>query len=234
MSISINNVGKTRVLIPKNPTTREVKGYQVGSLTRLLKRIFDLLMALILLCLILPLMLLIIVVIRFESPGSALFKHTRIGRDGKQFGCLKFRTMVNNAEIVLENLLAENPLLRNEWEQDFKLKDDPRVTRVGKFLRKTSLDELPQIFNVLMGDMSFVGPRPIVKNEIPKYGKVFQYYKAVSPGVTGLWQVNGRNNVDYEQRVKLDYWYITNWSIWLDFTILIRTLGVVMGRKGAY
>jgi Undecaprenyl-phosphate galactose phosphotransferase WbaP len=234
LAIFIKKAAKPLALTPKKPTIREAKGFPARPLSLLLKRLVDFLMALILLCFTLPLMLLITIAIRFESPGPALFRHTRIGKGGKQFVCFKFRTMVGNAQIILGSLLASNPLLRDEWEQDFKLKDDPRVTRIGKFLRKTSLDEIPQIFNVIKGDMSFVGPRPIVKSEIPRYGEIFEYYKAVPPGVTGLWQVNGRNDVDYEQRVKLDYWYITNWSIWLDFTILIRTLGVVMGRKGAY
>jgi lipopolysaccharide/colanic/teichoic acid biosynthesis glycosyltransferase len=130
--------------------------------------------------------------------------------------------------------LSKNPSLREEWARDHKLKNDPRVTVVGKFLRRTSLDELPQIWNVIVGDMSFVGPRPIVAAEIGRYGEQFDVYSRVLPGITGLWQVSGRNDTSYSERVELDCYYVQNWSLWLDFHILTRTLGAVLGRKGAY
>jgi len=134
----------------------------------------------------------------------------------------------------LEQLLESDPRIREEWEKEFKLKNDPRITRVGKFLRKTSLDELPQLFNVLLGQMSLVGPRPIITDEIQKYGEYFKDFAMVTPGITGLWQVSGRNDIDYDERVQLDVWYVRNWSLWLDISILFKTVGVVLGRKGAY
>lgn len=201
---------------------------------RSLKRIFDIVFGSIMLIACLPLMAIITVAIKIDSKGPVIFTHSRIGKQGKSFNCLKFRTMVVNSQEVLENLLASNPEIRKEWERDFKLKNDPRITRVGNFLRRTSLDELPQLFNVLAGQMSLVGPRPIVNDEIKKYGKYFADFMMVLPGITGLWQVSGRNDIDYEERVQLDVWYVRNWSLWLDIIILIRTIGVVVNRKGAY
>jgi undecaprenyl-phosphate galactose phosphotransferase len=142
--------------------------------------------------------------------------------------------MVINSDEVLQELLDNNPEVKGEWEKDFKLKDDPRITKLGNFLRKTSLDELPQLINVLQGKMSLVGPRPIIDKEIPKYGEYFEYFKAVKPGITGLWQVSGRNDIDYDERVQLDVWYVRNWSVDIDFIILIKTIVVVLSRKGSY
>lgn len=198
------------------------------------KRIFDLVVGFPALLVALPFMILIAIAIKIDSKGPAIFGHTRVGKDGKSFKCLKFRTMVMNSQKILDNLLLENPQLREEWEKDFKLKNDPRITRVGHFLRKTSLDELPQLINVLCGEMSLVGPRPIVSKEIEKYGIHFNDYKMVPPGITGIWQVSGRNDIDYGERVQLDVWYIRNWSLWMDITILFRTICVVLNRKGAY
>ncbi|MEM3434110.1 MAG: sugar transferase, partial [Candidatus Methanomethyliaceae archaeon] len=169
-----------------------------------------------------------------DSPGPVLFRHRRLGLGGREFWCYKFRTMHVNAEEVLQKLLASDPALRAEWERDFKLRNDPRVTRVGRLLRRTSLDELPQIFNVLKGEMSLVGPRPIVEKEVPRFGLFASDYFSVRPGVTGLWQVSGRNDTGYEHRVRLESWYVRNWSLWLDLTVLIRTIGVVLARRGAY
>ncbi len=182
----------------------------------------------------LPVLLGIGLAIRLESRGPVLFRQTRIGRHGQVIRILKFRTMVYNAEEVLQKYLLENPELRKEWEEDQKLRNDPRVTRVGGLLRRTSLDELPQLWNVLLGDMSLVGPRPIVDDEIVRYGSAFASYKRVRPGMTGLWQVSGRNDLSYRQRVHLDRFYICNWSTWLDLLILVKTIPVVFGRKGAY
>ncbi|MDI3280997.1 MAG: sugar transferase, partial [Bacillota bacterium] len=147
---------------------------------------------------------------------------------------LKFRTMIQDAEKVLRELLTQNPELAAEYRRDFKLRQDPRITRVGRFLRRTSLDELPQLINVLRGEMSLVGPRPIVPEEIEKYGFWGRFLLRVPPGVTGFWQVSGRSDVDYEERIKLDMYYINNWSLGLDLAILLRTIPAVLQRKGAY
>ena len=142
--------------------------------------------------------------------------------------------MVTNSKEYLEEYLANNPKARNEWERDYKLKDDPRVTRIGKFLRKTSLDELPQVLNVIKGEMSLVGPRPIIRDEIVKYGEYINDFYLVPPGITGVWQVSGRSDTTYEERVEMDSWYVRNWSLWLDIIYLYRTIKVVVNKKGAY
>jgi undecaprenyl-phosphate galactose phosphotransferase len=200
----------------------------------LAKRAFDLVVGGFVLIAVLPLLAAIALAVKLDSPGPVIFAHRRIGRGRKEFECYKFRTMVVKAHQVLDELLRNNSALREEWEQDFKLKNDPRVTRVGRFLRRTSLDELPQIFNVLKGEMSLVGPRPIVQKEIPRFGLFTKDYFIVRPGITGLWQVSGRNDMDYPERVQLESWYVRNWSLWLDITLLIRTVGVVLARRGAY
>jgi len=166
--------------------------------------------------------------------GPVLFRHTRIGRNGKPFACCKFRTMVPNAESTLAELFEKRPDLREEWILHHKLKSDPRVTRVGRFLRRTSLDELPQLLNVLRGEMSLVGPRPIVKEEIFKYGHAFNHYVSMKPGITGMWQVAGRNDTSYKRRVALDRMYAMRQCFVLDLRILFRTVLVVAGRRGAY
>ncbi len=200
---------------------------------RLTKRLFDTLVAALLLVLLSPLMLLIAIVLKREG-GSVLFAHQRIGKNGRKFDCYKFRSMVPNAEQQLQSLLQHNAHLKAEWDKEHKLKDDPRISRMGEFLRRTSLDELPQLFNVLKSEMSLVGPRPIVEAELQKYGLDKSYYLMVRPGMTGLWQVSGRNDVDYETRVYLDAWYVKNWSLWYDLAILFKTVKVVFGRNGAY
>jgi len=205
-----------------------------SPLNKFAKRVFDLVAGTIILIVALPIMLLIAVAVKLDSPGAAAFSHRRIGCGGKEFKCYKFRTMLVNAQEILDDLLNRDPALRKEWEQDFKLKNDPRVTRVGKFLRKTSLDELPQIFNVLKGEMSLVGPRPIVRKEVARFGRVADYYIMVRPGITGLWQVSGRSDIDYGERVSLESWYVRNWSLWLDISLLVRTIGVVLAKRGAY
>ena len=166
--------------------------------------------------------------------GSAIFAHKRVGHAGKVFPCLKFRTMHVDAELRLQELLAANPAMRDVWEKEFKLRDDPRVTNIGKFLRRTSLDELPQLCNVIRGEMSLVGTRPVIQPELLRYGDDMDYFLMVRPGMTGLWQVSGRSDVDYETRVYLDTWYVKNWSLWYDIAILFKTIRVVMGNKGAY
>jgi Undecaprenyl-phosphate galactose phosphotransferase WbaP len=200
---------------------------------RLTKRIFDFLMAGILLVLLSPLLILIALALKFEG-GSVLFAHQRLGKNGRKFNCYKFRSMVLDAEQRLEAILQENPALKSQWDKEHKLKSDPRISKLGHFLRRTSLDELPQLFNVLKSEMSLVGPRPIVQEELQKYGLEKSYYLMVRPGMTGLWQVSGRNDVDYETRVYLDVWYVKNWSLWYDLALLFKTVKVVMSRSGAY
>jgi Undecaprenyl-phosphate galactose phosphotransferase WbaP len=198
------------------------------------KRILDLSLSAFALVVFAPVLVAIAIAIKLDSKGPVLFGHLRIGRNGRAFKALKFRTMVMNGPEVLEKVLARNADAREEWARDHKLKNDPRVTRVGRFLRKTSLDELPQLWNVLMSEMSLVGPRPIVEEEIAKYGNSYSLYTRVKGGVTGLWQVSGRNDVSYEERVKLDSFYVRNWSVWLDLCILYKTIGTVLFRSGAY
>jgi len=200
---------------------------------RLTKRLFDLTVAALLLLLLSPVMLIIAIALKLEG-GAVLFAHTRVGKNGKAFRCYKFRSMVNQAEEKLQNLLQQNPQLKEEWDKERKLKDDPRISALGAFLRRNSLDELPQLFNVLQSQMSLVGPRPIVREELQKYGLEKSYYLMVRPGMTGLWQVSGRNDVDYETRVYLDAWYVKNWSLWYDLAILFKTMKVVLWRNGAY
>lgn len=201
--------------------------------SQILKRVFDVIVAGALLLTLSPLFAVFIYRIR-QNGGSAIFGHERVGQRGKPFTCYKFRTMVCNADAVLHQLLSDCESSRAEWQRDFKLRNDPRITPIGAFLRKTSLDELPQLWNVLRGDMSLVGPRPVITAELGKYGDEVTYYLEARPGMTGLWQVSGRNNVDYSHRVYLDSWYVKNWTLWVDIVILIKTVRVVLGRDGAY
>ncbi len=201
---------------------------------RMLKMVFDLVVTLIGTILISPILLILAIMVGISNGGGVIFAHKRIGRNGKVFPCYKFQTMVNNADEALEKYLKENPEARKEWEENFKLENDPRVTKLGAFLRKTSLDELPQVFNVLKGEMSLVGPRPIVQAEVEKYGENIREYYMVRPGITGMWQASGRSDTTYEERVFMDTWYVKNWSIWLDIKYLVRTFTVVIKREGAY
>lgn len=200
---------------------------------KVLKRIFDVLAGGFLMLMLLPIFLLLAALVAKDG-GSPFYGHTRIGQNGRRFKCYKFRSMVRDADKVLKDLLDRDPVARAEWEKDFKLKNDVRVTPVGALLRKTSLDELPQLWNVLRGDMSLVGPRPVVEKEIARYGDEAAYYLLAKPGMTGLWQVSGRNDTDYARRVFLDAWYVRNWSLWYDIAILFKTVGVVLRRDGAY
>jgi undecaprenyl-phosphate galactose phosphotransferase len=201
--------------------------------TYLAKRAFDIVGALSLGLLFSPLILAIIALIRIEGQ-PVLFWHKRIGRNGRSFHCVKFRTMVRNAEHVLRHLLNEHPELRDEWTKNFKLRNDPRITMTGRVLRLTSLDELPQLWNVLRGEMSLVGPRPIVRAELLRYGRNASKYLAVKPGLTGLWQVKGRNDTTYRRRVAMDKFYVKNHGILLDIYILAATPAAVLRRNGAY
>jgi lipopolysaccharide/colanic/teichoic acid biosynthesis glycosyltransferase len=190
-------------------------------------------LALLLLVFVLPLMLLTALAVLLQDGGPILFRHRRIGLDGQTFGCLKFRTMGVDAQERLAELLARSPAAREEWARDQKLRHDPRITAVGHFLRKTSLDELPQLFNVMAGEMNLVGPRPIVESEIARYGRRFRSYRAVKPGITGLWQVSGRNDVAYGTRVALDSLYARRRSLRLDLWILVMTVPAVLTRQGS-
>jgi len=200
---------------------------------RWVKRGFDLFGASLLLLLLSPLFIVLSAFIR-KAGTTAFYGHPRIGQNGRPFQCLKFRSMRADADKILEELLENDPAARSEWEKDFKLKNDPRVTPVGHFLRKTSLDELPQLINVLKGEMSLVGPRPVVQEELARYGEQRGLYLQVTPGITGLWQISGRNDTSYAGRVALDAWYVQNWSLWYDIAILFKTVDVVIKRRGAY
>lgn len=201
--------------------------------SRIIKRLVDIFLSLVFIILLSPVLVTIFCLIKKDG-GPAIYGHSRIGQNGKIFKCLKFRSMVINSEQILSELLENNEEARREWERDFKLKIDPRITPVGRFLRQSSLDELPQLFNVLVGQMSLVGPRPVVKEELAYYQEDVDYYLMAKPGMTGLWQVSGRNNVDYETRVYFDSWYVKNWSLWNDIAILFKTINAVLRKNGAY
>lgn len=203
-------------------------------LPRLTKRCMDLVGAILGGAVLLPLLFYLAVAVKMSSRGPILYGHERIGKNGRRFMAWKFRTMFQNANLVLEQYLDAHPELQDEWNRDHKLRYDPRVTRIGRFLRKTSLDELPQLWNVIRGEMSLVGPRPIVTEEIPKYGHFYGLFTMVTPGITGLWQVSGRNNTTYDERVQLDAYYVRNWSPWMDLYLLLRTIRIVLFAKGAY
>jgi Undecaprenyl-phosphate galactose phosphotransferase WbaP len=198
-----------------------------------LKRAFDIVGAIVLGLVFAPLMLVIALLLRRQG-GPVIYGHRRIGRDGKPFECMKFRSMVPDADRVLRELLESHPELRAEWLRDHKLRSDPRITALGRFLRRTSLDELPQIWNVLQGEMSLVGPRPVVREELMRYGRCLPIYLSAKPGITGLWQVTGRNDTNYRRRVALDVYYVRRRNLLLDLYILFKTTRVVLGGGGAY
>jgi Undecaprenyl-phosphate galactose phosphotransferase WbaP len=199
-----------------------------------LKRLLDLVLVIASTPVLLPLVAVLAALIRLDSPGPAFYAQDRIGQGGRRIRIWKFRTMVQDADSVLESHLARDLEMRAEWERDHKLRDDPRLTRVGRVLRKTSLDELPQVWNVVRGEMSLVGPRPIVQEEVRRYGEMFALYAKARPGMTGLWQVSGRSDTSYAERVALDTYYVRNWSVWLDLYVLARTLWAVPFGRGAY
>jgi lipopolysaccharide/colanic/teichoic acid biosynthesis glycosyltransferase len=222
-----------------------VRETRIGSFTPLLqvpsaagvnaglKRALDVLAAASMLVLLAPVFLLLAALVRRDG-GAAFYAHTRVGQGGRGFGCLKFRSMVTDSQARLDALLAADPSARAEWEATRKLKNDPRITAIGHFLRKTSLDELPQLLNVLRGEMSLVGPRPVVAAELAEYyGSAAEQYMSVRPGITGLWQVSGRSNTSYAQRVALDVAYASQPSLWTDLKILARTPMAVLARRGA-
>ena len=204
----------------------------LGLLSLFLKGVMDVFLGAMLLALTAPCFLAIMAVSSLDG-GPIFFAHRRVGVGGRSFHCLKFRTMVVDAERVLEEALAQDPVMAAEWTSSRKLTCDPRITPIGRFLRKTSLDELPQLINVLRRDMSLVGPRPIVENEIHLYGENIAQYYAIRPGLTGLWQISGRSSVSYGRRVELDTWYVNNRTIWRDLAVLLKTVPVVLRRQGA-
>ncbi|WP_349370893.1 sugar transferase [Salinarimonas sp.] len=203
----------------------------VGGLA---KRALDVAIAAAALLFLLPLFLAVAAIVRGSDGGPALYRHRRIGLDGREFHCLKFRTMVPDAEAALQNHLRRDPLAAAEWRRTRKLKQDPRVTRLGGVMRQTSVDELPQLVNVLRGEMSIVGPRPIVHDEILKYGGAIEHYFRVRPGLTGPWQISGRSDTGYDERVSLDTDYVSNWSVERDIVIIVKTVPAVLSRRGSY
>jgi exopolysaccharide production protein ExoY len=208
----------------------------LNLLERGVKRLFDLASVVVILVLFWWAIIAVAIAVRLTTGSPIIFGHKRIGRDGREFKCYKFRSMVPDADEVLAHLLATDAAAREEWARDFKLKDDPRITRVGRFIRKTSLDEFPQLWNVVVNDMSIVGPRPVVRKELDQYytGAFKTHYFSVKPGLTGLWQVSGRSDMEYCERVELDRRYVVRWGLWSDFMIVMRTVGVIFRRKGAY
>ena len=205
-----------------------------SRVNRGLKGLSDILLAILLSVPLIPLIVVLGGLVAISSPGPVFYSQVRIGKKGRPFRIFKYRTMVEGAEGLLEKMLEENPELKKEFSENQKLTRDPRITKIGTFLRRTSLDELPQIFNVLRSEMSFVGPRPVTREELEcRYRGNSESYTLVKPGITGLWQVSGRSERGYETRVRLDVWYIRNWSLWLDLVILVRTVGVVVKRTGA-
>jgi exopolysaccharide production protein ExoY len=209
-------------------------GWPAEPVGGLVKRCFDLLAVATAIILLAPLLIGIAVLVLATSPGPVFYGHERIGFGGKSFKCWKFRTMVVNGDVVLDRCLRRDPAMRDEWTKTQKLRDDPRVTSVGRVLRKLSIDELPQLFNIVMGDMSIVGPRPIVTDEARRYGQSIGHYLRTRPGLTGLWQVSGRSDTGYRQRVVLDRCYVRNWSVLCDIGIILRTVPAVLRSNGSY
>jgi len=212
----------------------EIQQNLIRRTPQIMKRTMDLILVTCGGICLLPLLAVLALSVKFTSKGPIFYSQRRLGKRGRQFQAWKFRSMIPNADQVLHEYLAKHPEMRAEWEKDHKLRNDPRITGIGRILRKTSLDELPQLWNVFMGEMSLVGPRPIVEKEIPKYGDGIDLYFKVQPGITGLWQVSGRNNTSYEARVDFDEYYVRNWSVWLDLYILGRTIKTVLRAEGAY
>jgi exopolysaccharide production protein ExoY len=215
------------VVAAQHPSLRSWS-YRVG------KRIFDVTFAITLLPFLAPICLLLMLLVKCSSKGPVFYKHLRVGQDGRDFYLYKFRTMFLHDEALLADYLATNTAARREWDEHYKLRWDPRVTRLGAVLRRTSLDELPQVVNVLLGHMSFVGPRPIVQDEIRRYGSAFTIYASAKPGITGLWQVSGRGAVSYATRVSLDITYVITWSFLRDLWVLLKTARSVFSLLGAY
>lgn len=199
-------------------------------LYKIVKRCFDFILSLLLSIITFPFFLIIAILIKFDSKGPVFFIHNRVGKNGKRLPLLKFRTMVDGAEDMIKDFSPEQ---KKEWEENYKLEHDPRITKVGRFLRKTSIDELPQLYNILVGQLSFVGPRPVTTDELEKYGDNKSKVLSVVPGLTGWWACNGRSNVSYEERMQLELYYVDHASIGLDIKIMFKTIGVVFTHEGA-
>lgn len=213
----------------------DIKNNLKNPLNRLIKRVFDIILSILLIPVLVPVILVLTVLLKIDSPGPAFFMQNRLGKDGKLFKVVKFRSMYLDNSRILKEYFATHPEVEEEWEKYKKIRgNDPRVTRFGAFLRRTSLDELPQLFNVMKGEMSFIGPRPFLPNERVYLDDCYDEITMVHPGITGLWQVSGRSDIIFPDRIKLDLWYIKNWSLWLDIIILIKTISVVLKGKGAY
>ena len=212
---------------------KELEHVGISKKTYLIvKRIFDFFISLIALIILFPVFLLIFLLIKLESKGNVIYKHKRIGLNGKEIYLYKFRSMYSDSKERLEELLKD-PKVKKEWEENFKLEHDPRITKIGNILRKTSLDELPQLFNILKGDMSLVGPRPVIDEEILKYGMNKDKFLSVTPGLTGWWACNGRSNITYKERMELELFYVDNCSIWLDIRCIFKTVLAVLRKSGA-
>ena len=234
LGLPISNI-TIEPLVDEKIMLLKIKNNLLSLPNRIVKRIFDIFLGILLFPTLLPVFLLIALLIKLDSPGPVLHKAKRIGKNGREFCCYKFRSMYIDSDIVLEKHLLNDLDAKREWELYAKLKDnDPRVTKVGRWIRKYSLDELPQIINVILGDMSLVGPRPYLPREKSSMGSYFGTILESTPGITGLWQVSGRNEIMFEGRMILDCWYVRNWSIWLDIVLLCKTVKVVLGKKGAY
>lgn len=220
---------KTPKIKPKGLSLQGING-------EFAKRLFDIVFSLLVLILFSPVYLILALLIALSSQGPIFYVQERIGQNYKPFNCIKFRTMVSNADEMLVQMMETSPQLRQEFESSFKLKKDPRITKIGRFLRITSLDEFPQFWNVLKGDMSVVGPRPLVAEELPKYGNHIDQVLTIKPGITGLWQVSGRNDIPYPRRVQIDLHYVKSRTFWLDLWIILKTIDVVVLPKnnGAY
>lgn len=220
------NIQNTKELTKIGIADMEIK----GKIYRGFKRIVDIILGCIGLVLLSPVFLILAICIKIDSKGPVIFAHKRIGKNGKEFNMYKFRSMYENAEEMIENFNEEQ---KREWQENFKLENDPRITKVGKFLRKTSLDELPQIVNIIKGDLSIIGPRPIVDEELEKYGENKEKFLSITPGLTGYWQANGRSNTTYEERMQMELYYIDNQSLLLDIKIFFKTIVSVLKKEGA-
>lgn len=221
---TVDNQQIVAVKIDECVEKSKVKAYDI------VKRIIDIILGTVGLIICLPIFIIIAILIKIDSKGPVFFKHTRVGKNGKVLKIYKFRTMVQNAQDLIKNFTPEQ---KKEFEENFKLEDDPRVTKIGKILRKTSLDELPQIINILKGEMCIIGPRPIIKSELEKYGKNKAKFLSVAPGLTGYWAANGRSDVSYEERMAMELYYVDHRSLWLDLKIFIKTIGSVLTGRGA-
>ena len=216
--------------------TKELMKIEINNLEirkkiyKVLKRIADIIGGIIGLILLSPVFLILAICIKIDSKGPVIFAHKRIGKKGKEFNMYKFRSMYENAEEMIENFNEEQ---KREWQENFKLENDPRITKVGKFLRKTSLDELPQIVNIIKGDLSIIGPRPVIGEELEKYGKNKEKFLSITPGLTGYWQANGRSNTTYEERMQMELYYIDNQSLRLDIKVFFKTIVSVIKKEGA-